>query len=44
MSSTSADFKTVNIVDPRLHFDDQINYGVRGGSSAINSVTFPAQS
>lgn len=44
MSSTSADFKTVNIVDPRLHFDDQINYGVRGGSSAISSVTFPAQS
>ena len=44
MSSTSADFKTVNITDPRLHFDDQINYGVRGGASSISSVTFPAQS
>lgn len=43
MSSTSADFKTVNITDPRLHFDDQINYAVRGGSSAISSVVFPAQ-
>jgi len=43
MSSTSADFKTVNVTDPRLHFDDQINYAVRGGASAISSVTFPAQ-
>ena len=43
MSSTSADFKTVNITDSRLHFDDQINYAVRGGAAAITSVTYPAQ-
>ena len=43
MSSTSADFKTVNITDSRLHFDDQINYAVRGGAASITSVTYPAQ-
>jgi len=43
MSSTSADFKTVNITDSRLNFDDQINYAVRGGASAITSVSYPAQ-
>ena len=43
MSSTSADFKTVNITDSRLHFDNQINYAVRGGAASITSVTYPAQ-
>ena len=40
MSYTSADFKTVNITDSRLHFDDQINYAVRGGAAAITSVSY----